>query len=162
MFTCGHRGIFVWCIVGFVRWANCMACVGVQFAVAGHVGHNGCDGVSNNQPHHCLLNHLFGRRAKETLKLHVICLCAGNSPVTDEFPVLMASKSENVSIWWCHHPVVDFIPLILRLASKLWDPVQFWRPYICIEFHDSCHILIETNYSRHASYICGACVHLII
>ena len=24
--------------------------------------HNGRDGVSNHQPHHCLLNHLFRRR----------------------------------------------------------------------------------------------------
>ena len=30
-------------------------------------------------------------------------LCAGNSPVTDEFPAQMASNAENVSIWWHHH-----------------------------------------------------------
>ena len=29
-------------------------------------------------------------------------LC-GNSPGTGEFPVQMASYTENVSIWWCHH-----------------------------------------------------------
>ena len=28
--------------------------------------HNGCDGVSNHQPHRWLLNHLFGRRSKKT------------------------------------------------------------------------------------------------
>ena len=33
--------------------------------------HNGCDGVSNHQPHGCLLNHLFGRRSKKTSKLRV-------------------------------------------------------------------------------------------
>ena len=27
--------------------------------------HNGCDGVSNHQPRHCLLNHLFRRRSKK-------------------------------------------------------------------------------------------------
>ena len=27
--------------------------------------HNGCDGVSNHQPHDCLLNHLFRRRSKK-------------------------------------------------------------------------------------------------
>ena len=29
-------------------------------------------------------------------------LCAGNSPVTGEFPAQMASNAENVSIWWRH------------------------------------------------------------
>ena len=48
--------------------------------------HNGRDGVSNHQPHHCWLNRLFMRRSKKTSKLRVTGLCAGNSPVTDEFP----------------------------------------------------------------------------
>ena len=48
--------------------------------------HNGRDGVSNHQPHHCLLNRLFRRRSKKTPKLRVTDLCAGNSPVTGEFP----------------------------------------------------------------------------
>ena len=47
--------------------------------------HNGRDGVSNHQPHHCLLNRLFGRRSKKTSKLRVTGLCAVNSPVTGEF-----------------------------------------------------------------------------
>ena len=65
--------------------------------------HNGCDGVSNHQPHDCLLNRLFRRRAKKTSKLRVTGLCVGNSPVTGEFPAQMASNAENVSIWWRHH-----------------------------------------------------------
>ena len=32
-----------------------------------------------------------------------LAICAGNSPVTDEFPAQMASNGENVSIWWRHH-----------------------------------------------------------
>ena len=63
---------------------------------------NGHDSVSNHQSHHCLLNRLFRRRSKKTSKLHVTGLCAGNSPVTDEFPAQMASNAENVSIWWRH------------------------------------------------------------
>ena len=35
--------------------------------------------------------------------LRVTGLCAGNSPVTGEFPAQMASNAENVSIWWRHH-----------------------------------------------------------
>ena len=45
--------------------------------------HNARDGVSNNQPHDCLLNRLFRRRSKKTPKLRVPGLCAGihRSPV---------------------------------------------------------------------------------
>ena len=65
--------------------------------------HNGRDDVSNHQPHDCLLNRIFRRRSKKTSKLRVTGLCAGNSPVTGEFPAQMASDAENVSIWWRHH-----------------------------------------------------------
>ena len=37
--------------------------------------HNGGEGASNHQPHHCFLNHLFRRRWKKTSKLCVIGLC---------------------------------------------------------------------------------------
>ena len=56
--------------------------------------HNGCDGVSNHQPYHCLLNRLFRRRSKKKSELRVTGLCVGNSPVTVEFPAQMASNSE--------------------------------------------------------------------
>ena len=57
-------------------------------------------GVSKYQPHDCLLNCWFGRTSEKTSKLRVTGLCAGNSPVTGEFPAQMASNAENVSIWW--------------------------------------------------------------
>ena len=63
-----------------------------------HWHHNERDGVSNHQPHDCLLNRLFRRRSKKTSKLRVTGLCAGNLPVTGEFPAQMASNAENVSI----------------------------------------------------------------
>ena len=63
--------------------------------------HNGLDGVSNHQPHHCLLSRL----SKETSKLRVTGLCEGNSPGTGEFPAQMASNAENVSIWWRHQVI---------------------------------------------------------
>ena len=43
------------------------------------------------------------RRSKKTSKPRVTGLCAGNSPVTGEFPTQMASNAENVSIWRRHH-----------------------------------------------------------
>ena len=49
--------------------------------------HNGRDGVSNHQPHYCLLSRLFGPRSKKTSKLpDVTGLCAGKSPATGELP----------------------------------------------------------------------------
>ena len=42
--------------------------------------HNDRDGVSNHQPHDCLLNRLFRRRSKLTSKLCITGLCVGNSP----------------------------------------------------------------------------------
>ena len=47
--------------------------------------HNGHDGFSNHQTHHCLLNCLFRRRSKN-IKAPRHWLCVGNSPVTGEFP----------------------------------------------------------------------------
>ena len=64
--------------------------------------HNERDGVSNHQPHDCLLNCLFRRRWKNTSKLCVTGLCAGPSPKTGEFPTQKASNAENV-IGWRHH-----------------------------------------------------------
>ena len=60
--------------------------------------HNDHAGVSNHQPHGCLLNRLFRRKSKKTSKLRVTGLCAGNSPGTGEFTAQMASYAENVSI----------------------------------------------------------------
>ena len=68
-----------------------------------HWRHNDHDGVSNHQPHGCLLNRLFRRSSKKTSKLRVTGFCAGNSPVTGEFPAQRASYAENVSIWRRHH-----------------------------------------------------------
>ena len=67
---------------------------------------NGHDGVSNHQPHQCLLNRLFRRRSKKTSKLRVTGLCAWNSPGTGKFPAQRASNAENFSIWLRHHVLV--------------------------------------------------------
>ena len=44
-----------------------------------------------------------GYRSNKISKLRVTVLCAGNSPVTGEFPAQRANNTENVSIWWRHH-----------------------------------------------------------
>ena len=95
--------------------------------------HNEHDGVSNHQSHHCLLNRLFRRRSKETSKLRVTGLCAGNSPVTGEFPAQSASNEENVSIWWRHHGTHTFVLYFVALSrNTVWlkyipDTYSLWR-----------------------------------
>ena len=44
-----------------------------------------------------------GADQRKTWKPRITGLCAGNSPVTDEFHAQMASNAENVFIWWRHH-----------------------------------------------------------
>ena len=65
--------------------------------------HNGCNGISNHQSQDCFLNHSFRHKSKKTSNLRVTGLCAGNSPVTGEFPPKKASNAENVFIWWCYY-----------------------------------------------------------
>ena len=105
----GHGDLFtdnIWPLINiaFVNWWWRGAFhTPVVLATSLRWRHNEHDGVSNHQPHHCLLNRLFRRRSKKTPKLSVTGLCAGKSPVPGEFPVQMASNAENVSIWWRHH-----------------------------------------------------------
>ena len=89
--------------------------------------HNEHDGVSNHQPHDCLLNSLFRRSSKKTSKLRVTGLCARNSPVIGEIPAQMASNAENVSIWWRHH-VVD---------EQTACPAVLWSTFRTIALNDS-------------------------
>ena len=115
--------------------------------------HNGCDSISNHQPHHCLLNRLFGRRSKKPSKLRVTGLCVWNSPVTGEFPTQKAINVENVSIWWRHHGISNFNPtlynghnylsmlgLMLNHVSKRghrWSEIDIHRCYspVLINLH---------------------------
>ena len=85
--------------------------------------HNGCDGVSNHQPHHCLLNRLFRHRSKKISKLRVTGLCVWNSPETGEFPAQMASNAEKVSIRWRHHGELT-TRILLQYAQALCNPLN--------------------------------------
>ena len=85
--------------------------------------HNECDGVSNHRRFHRLLNCWFRCRQKKS-KLRVTGLCAGNSPVTGEFPIQKASNAENVSIWWRYHvyrETCDVSILNSFIRSGAWD-----------------------------------------
>ena len=86
------------------------------------------DGVSNHQPHDCLLNRLFRHRSKKTSKPRVTGLCAGDSSMTGKFPAQKASTAEKVSIRWRHHGMSGWcvIAWVLSFARTLvigdpWD-----------------------------------------
>ena len=100
--TCIHR-CFLFFFGAFLLGVTVWLAARLRGKVALHWRHNDHGGVSNHQPHDCLLNRLFRRRSKKTSKLCVTGLCAGNSPLTGEFPAQRASYAENVSIWWRHH-----------------------------------------------------------
>ena len=97
-----------------------------------HWRHNDHDGVSNHQPHGCLLNRLFRRRSKKTSKLRVTGLCVGNSPGTGEFPGQMASNAENVSIWWRHHVKTGPQTFVLVQIKENTKAPRHWP--LCWEF----------------------------
>ena len=84
--------------------------------------HNEGEGVSNHQPHDCLLNRLFKAHIKGTSKLRVTGLCEGNSPVNSEFHAQRASNAENVSIWWRHHDsfLVTSSSMFVYIDSSLY------------------------------------------
>ena len=111
--------------------------------------HNGRDSVSNHQPRDCLLNSLFKRRSKKTSKLRVTGLCAGNSPVIDEFPTQMASNVENGFIWWRHHEPESIKHLSTRRFGREHQFYQvnsnkYFTPYI----HDWAEYGIKLIYTK--------------
>ena len=67
--------------------------------------HNGRDGVSNHQPHHYFSTVYWGAYRRKHQRSASLAFCAGNAPVTGEFPAQKASIVENVSIWWRHHDI---------------------------------------------------------
>ena len=99
--------------------------------------HNRCDSVSNHHTHDCLLNQLFRRRSKKTLKLRVTGLCAGNSPGTGEFPAQKASNAENVSIWWRHHAKISSLVLHCRSGRFPLRYGQFSPKLLIIDTPDT-------------------------
>ena len=72
--------------------------------------HNERDGISNHQPHDCLLKSLFRRRSEKTSNLHVTGLCEGNSPETGEFPAQRAS--------WVTRKVFPFDDVFMRVSLQ--------------------------------------------
>ena len=73
------------------------------FAHKLHWRQNGCDASQITSLTIVYSTVYSGTDQRKKSKLWITGLCARNSPVTGEFPAQMASNTENVSIWWCHH-----------------------------------------------------------
>ena len=99
--------------------------------------HNDHDGVSNHQPHGCLLNGLFRRRSKKTSKLRTTGLCVGNSPG----PVNSPHKGPVT------RKMFPFDDVIMNSIQK----GEFLLKRILLYFYDklrTCVLLISGSYKR--------------
>ena len=97
--------------------------------------HNDLDGVSDHQPHGCLLNRLFRRRSKKTSKLRVTGLCVGNSPHKGPVTRNMFPFDDVIMIcgilfllWWYYQFIAE--PHFIQVKVKSWSwfilKVQAW------------------------------------
>ena len=77
--------------------------------------HNERDGVSNHQPHDCLLNHLFRHRSKKTSKLRVTGLCEGIHRWPVNSPHIMVNFRTDPHN---PHPIVP--PWGRHVGCRLW------------------------------------------
>ena len=75
------------------------------------------DGVSNHQPHDCLLNRLFNAQIKVNIKAPLLLAFVRgirrwpvNSAGDRWIPQQKASNAENVSIWCRHHAFWHVVP----------------------------------------------------
>ena len=112
--------------------------------------HNGYDGASNHQPHHCLLNCLFRHRLKKIPKLRVTGICAGNSAVTGEFPARMASNTEKVSIWWHHYGTTT--TFVMSHVYLIWQYIMHVS-YLSYFFWVLRLIFRPITFTYHAHYV---------
>ena len=112
--------------------------------------HNGHDGVSNHQPHHCLLNRLFWCRSKKTSKLRLTGLCAGpvNSP--HKWPVtrkMFPFDDVIMSTRWVKHFINRCLffsyELLKNMIVGMWIHIIF--PFSSCIFVVTSYLWIDSN-----------------
>ena len=92
---------------------------------------NGHDGISNHQPHDCLLNRLFRCWPKKTSKLSVAGLCV----VTGEFPAQRASNAEQFPL------DVPFEVIMGSKLSHLPDALTMLNSVVSFQPQNECRIM---------------------
>ena len=127
-----------------------------------HWRHNDHDGVSNHQPHGCLLNRLFRRRSQKTSKLRVTGLCVGNSPgpvnsshkgpVTKKmFPFYDVIMVQQI-VFFVHFKIPYYINAfnnILYVTHYIWN--FYLRTVPCITKVVYCYQSVDRNMLTTAS-----------
>ena len=117
--------------------------------------HNECDGISNHQPHDCLLNACSGedQRKHQTSTSLVF--------VTSEFPAQMTSNVANVSIWWRHHVLVTrtlllFWGFAFRLSNNWMMQICHvapWKPRLFCWDLSCCYYIIVSSIPMLSAHI---------
>ena len=83
--------------------------------------------------------------SKKISNLQVTGLCAGNSPVTGEFPAQRASNAENISIWW-HHDLQLLTPYGI-IDFQVHSTVVNYQSHFC-EIWEFCQKLLKATWNR--------------
>ena len=115
--------------------------------------HNEYDGVSNHQPHDCLLNHLFRRRSKKTSKLRVTGLYAGNSPWPANPPrkepvTRKMFPFDEVIMSLCLPQNYNTLYLWILILGIIWICIVLTAPSQTVYHHQkasTCYITIERD-----------------
>ena len=100
---------------------------------------NGCDAVSNHQPHDCLLICLFWRRSKKHQSSASLAFVRGIHRWPVHSRTKRASNAENVSIWWRHH---ELFKHFLGYIASGWQPES-------PSFHGAVMGVISCIYASH-------------
>ena len=142
--------------------------VTIRMAIPLQWRHNRRDDVWNHQHHDCLLDLIFRRRSKKTSKLRVTNLCAGNSPVTGEFPAQMGVTRKmfpfddviihlltgtqcviiRMMIHWriyigkSNSLCISTVIAIARYITKIYVYVQSWMGDTCVHWNSYAELYI--------------------
>ena len=114
--------------------------------------HNGCDGVSNHQPHYCLPNRLFWRRKNKHQSSASLAFVWGIHRWPMSSPQ-MASNAENVSIWWRHHGLTFLSTQYWNHKSIITIYNQYTDSYIWIIIHQKSSAVHESGFGVHIALV---------
>ena len=118
--------------------------------------HNGHDGISNDQPHHCLLNRFFGAVQRKHQSSVSLALC-GNSPgpvnSPHKWPVMrkMVPFDDVIMACWLMVPSHSLNQCWLVICKVLWHSFEgkfHWR----YPSHQS--LKLASNYLSKISFKC--------
>ena len=123
--------------------------------------HNERNGVSNHQPYNCLLDRFSRHRSKKTSKLRVTGLCAGNSPVTGEYPAQGANNAgmfpfDDVIMW--NVRCQNLTPSAARKLTDPWMKKFDIRLYRTVPLFPGDSTLVTVNKSCHGANIVSSLV----